>query len=70
MSLFDKLKNTVHQTYVKGAEKIIPTLKESKFLDEGVLTPEEVSGNRKNRKLEKKTEKKRKSIGIFGFLTV
>jgi hypothetical protein len=43
MSLFDKLKNSVHQTYVKGAEKIIPTLKESKFLEEGVLTPEEVS---------------------------
>jgi hypothetical protein len=43
MSLFDKLKNSVHQTYVKGAEKIIPTLKETKFLEEGVLTPEEVS---------------------------
>jgi len=41
MSFFDKLKTNVHQTYVKTAEKIMPTLKDSKFLEEGVLTPEE-----------------------------
>eukprot|EP01108_Squamamoeba_japonica_P000853 TRINITY_DN130_c0_g1_i1.p1 TRINITY_DN130_c0_g1~~TRINITY_DN130_c0_g1_i1.p1 ORF type:complete len:317 (-),score=111.90 TRINITY_DN130_c0_g1_i1:33-983(-) len=41
MSFLDRVKNSIHQTYVKGAEKIMPTLKDSKFLDEGVLTPEE-----------------------------
>jgi len=41
MSLFDRMKNNIHSTYVKGVEKIMPTLKDSKFLEEGVLTPEE-----------------------------
>jgi hypothetical protein len=34
MSFFDKVKTGIHQTYVKTAEKIVPTLKNSKFLDE------------------------------------
>ena len=32
----------MHSAYIKTAEKIIPTLKESKFLTDGVITPEEV----------------------------
>jgi ubiquitin-like-conjugating enzyme ATG3 len=56
VSLFDKLKIGVHQTYVKNVEKIMPTLKESKFLDDGVLTPEEVT-REETKQRERKTTK-------------
>eukprot|EP01126_Amoeba_proteus_P009450 TRINITY_DN1357_c0_g1_i10.p1 TRINITY_DN1357_c0_g1~~TRINITY_DN1357_c0_g1_i10.p1 ORF type:complete len:286 (-),score=64.13 TRINITY_DN1357_c0_g1_i10:220-1077(-) len=39
--VFTNLKNVVHSTYLKAAENVIETLKESKFLEEGVLTPDE-----------------------------
>lgn len=42
-NVFTSLKHAVHSTYVKTAEKILPTLSESKYLTEGVLTPEEVA---------------------------
>jgi len=42
MSQFlEKVKNSMHQTFVKTAANVIPALKESKFLTDGVLTPEE-----------------------------
>jgi hypothetical protein len=42
MDMFSSLKHAVHGTYVKTAEKIMPTLTESKYVKDGVLTPEEV----------------------------
>jgi len=57
VSLFDKLKIGVHQTYVKNVEKIMPTLKESKFLDDGVLTPEEVTRERERNVTTKRKKK-------------
>lgn len=43
MSLFDSVKQSVHKTYTQAHSALTSTLKESKFLQEGVLTPEEVS---------------------------
>jgi len=37
----NSLKQTIHSTYVKTVEKVTPTLSTSKFLEEGVLTPDE-----------------------------
>lgn len=42
MSLLSTLKNEVHKAYTQTVSSLTPTLKESKFLTEGVLTPEEV----------------------------
>ncbi|EGG18311.1 autophagy protein 3 [Cavenderia fasciculata] len=41
MSMLTSLQQAVHKAYVKTVEKVSPTLQTSKFLDEGVLTPEE-----------------------------
>jgi len=40
-SLFTSLTQSVHKAYVKTVEKVTPALSTSKFLEEGVLTPEE-----------------------------
>lgn len=39
--MLTSLQQTIHKAYVKTVEKVTPTLSTSKFLDEGVLTPEE-----------------------------
>eukprot|EP01113_Clastostelium_recurvatum_P012820 TRINITY_DN1668_c0_g1_i1.p1 TRINITY_DN1668_c0_g1~~TRINITY_DN1668_c0_g1_i1.p1 ORF type:complete len:324 (+),score=95.99 TRINITY_DN1668_c0_g1_i1:34-1005(+) len=39
--IFNSITQSVHKAYVKTAEKVMPTLTTSKFLEEGVLTPEE-----------------------------
>eukprot|EP01126_Amoeba_proteus_P028944 TRINITY_DN284_c0_g1_i2.p1 TRINITY_DN284_c0_g1~~TRINITY_DN284_c0_g1_i2.p1 ORF type:complete len:287 (-),score=63.61 TRINITY_DN284_c0_g1_i2:161-1021(-) len=39
--VFTNIKNAVHSSYLRAAENVIDTLKESKFLEEGVLTPDE-----------------------------
>ncbi|GAM19974.1 hypothetical protein SAMD00019534_031490, partial [Acytostelium subglobosum LB1] len=41
MSMLTSLQQSIHKAYVKTVEKVTPTLATSKFLDEGVLTPEE-----------------------------
>ncbi|EFA83227.1 autophagy protein 3 [Heterostelium album PN500] len=41
MSMFTSIQQSIHKAYVKTVEKVTPTLSTSKFLDEGVLTPEE-----------------------------
>lgn len=41
MSVFEKAKQAVHSAYMKTADKVLPTLSESRFVEEGVLTPEE-----------------------------
>ncbi|EGC34048.1 hypothetical protein DICPUDRAFT_48588 [Dictyostelium purpureum] len=41
MSMLTSLQQAVHKAYVKTVEKVTPTLSTSKFLEEGVLTPEE-----------------------------
>eukprot|EP01133_Synstelium_polycarpum_P015949 gene15949-18963_t len=41
MSMLTSLQQSIHKAYVKTVEKVTPTLSTSKFLDEGVLTPEE-----------------------------
>jgi len=41
MAFFTDLKNTLHGAYLSAADKVIGTLTESKFLQEGVLTPDE-----------------------------
>lgn len=40
--LLSNLKTHIHEAYKAAAENMMDTLKESKFLTEGVLTPEEV----------------------------
>lgn len=40
--MFTNLKHGIHAAYKSAAEGMMDTLKESKFLEEGVLTPEEV----------------------------
>eukprot|EP01120_Amphizonella_sp_Union-15-10_P008258 TRINITY_DN2935_c0_g1_i1.p1 TRINITY_DN2935_c0_g1~~TRINITY_DN2935_c0_g1_i1.p1 ORF type:complete len:294 (+),score=69.55 TRINITY_DN2935_c0_g1_i1:34-915(+) len=40
-SVIDSLKNSVHKAYITTANSVIGPLKDSKFLEEGVLTPEE-----------------------------
>jgi len=37
----NSLKQTIHSTYVKTVEKVTPALSYSKYLEEGVITPEE-----------------------------
>jgi ubiquitin-like-conjugating enzyme ATG3 len=37
----DSLKNTLYNGYVKAVTPLMGTLKESKFFEKGVLTPEE-----------------------------
>ena len=39
--MVDSLKNTIYKGYVGVMTPLIGTLKESKFLEKGVLTPEE-----------------------------
>lgn len=39
--MLNSLKQTIHSTYVKTVEKVTPTLSTSKYLEEGVITPEE-----------------------------
>jgi len=41
MSMLSSLQQTIHKAYVKTVEKVTPTLSTSKFMEEGVLTPEE-----------------------------
>ncbi|KAF2077852.1 hypothetical protein CYY_000814 [Polysphondylium violaceum] len=41
MSMLSSLQQTIHKAYVKTVEKVTPTLTTSKFMEEGVLTPEE-----------------------------
>lgn len=40
--LFTSIQQSIHKGYVKTVEKVTPTLSTSKYLDEGVLTPDEV----------------------------
>jgi len=40
-SLLTKTKHYAHETFKAAAETVMPTLKESKFFEKGVLTPEE-----------------------------
>lgn len=42
MSFLSSLKNEVHKAYTQTVASLTPTLKESHFVTEGVLTPEEV----------------------------
>lgn len=39
--MLNSIKQTIHSTYVKTVEKVTPALSTSKYMDEGVLTPEE-----------------------------
>ena len=39
--MVDSIKNTIYKGYVNAMTPLIGTLKESKFLEKGVLTPEE-----------------------------
>jgi ubiquitin-like-conjugating enzyme ATG3 len=41
MSLFSSIKNEVHKAYTQTVASLTPTLKESHFVSEGVLTPDE-----------------------------
>eukprot|EP01132_Coremiostelium_polycephalum_P002298 gene2298-2834_t len=41
MSMLSSLQQSIHKAYVKTVEKVTPTLSTSKFLEEGVLTPDE-----------------------------
>lgn len=38
----EEIKNSIFEKFKKVAEGMMDTLKESKFIEEGVLTPEEV----------------------------
>ena len=40
--LLTSITQSIHKGYVKTVEKVTPTLSTSKYLDEGVLTPDEV----------------------------
>jgi len=40
-SVFTSVKTHLYETYMKGVDKVKPTLTESQFIQEGVLTPEE-----------------------------
>jgi ubiquitin-like-conjugating enzyme ATG3 len=40
-SFFGNVKTNIHQSFVKTAQSFVPTLKESRFEEKGVLTPEE-----------------------------
>ena len=42
--MLNSIKQTIHSTYVKTVEKVTPALSTSKYMDEGVLTPDEVWG--------------------------
>jgi ubiquitin-like-conjugating enzyme ATG3 len=39
--MLSSIQQTIHKAYVKTAEKVLPTLTTSKYLEEGVLTPDE-----------------------------
>jgi len=41
MSVVSSVKTRLYETYMKGVDKVKPTLTESQFIQEGVLTPEE-----------------------------
>lgn len=40
--LFTSIQQSIHKGYVKTVEKVTPALSTSKYLEEGVLTPDEV----------------------------
>lgn len=42
MSMLSSIQQSIHKAYVKTVEKVTPTLSTSKYLEEGVLTPDEV----------------------------
>lgn len=39
--MLNSIKQTIHSTYVKTVEKVTPALSTSKYMEEGVLTPDE-----------------------------